>query len=242
MDRNSGTNESTATGGATTSNPTLSQLRSEFSAALVSADTNAAQGIQGLQQVHQARLSLLTRTAAALKAQYGADDPRVKAAQAAVTGTTATVGRIAMVSRQLATEVPQVSPSGWVLHGHIFSDEQPAPKPLARYTVFLVDNQKTYQEVYGFAYTDETGYFQLSYAGTETATPSPAPELFVEVANTKGLPVYLDDKAFQPEPGRATYQRILSGSHPIGDPPAAIRNVAMPGKKEQSKARRKKTP
>ena len=93
MDTNSGTSESKTTGAtAANTNSTLSQIAGEFSDALTSADTNVAQGVQALQQVHKARLSLLTRTAATLQAQYGADDPRVKAAQTAVTATTATVG------------------------------------------------------------------------------------------------------------------------------------------------------
>jgi hypothetical protein len=251
MDINSGTSESKTTGAAAAStNSTLSQITGEFNDALASADTNVAQGVQVLQQVHKARLSLLTRTAATLQAQYGADDPRVKAAQAAVTATTATVGRIAAVSKQLAAVVPPVSAKGWALYGHVFDDEQPAPKPLARYTVFLVDDQKTYQEAYGFAYTDETGYFLLSYSGTaagagaqgKTAS-SAAPKLFVEIADTKAQPVYLSTTPIQLTPGIATYQNITipSGSQPIGDPPEAIRKVAMPGQKGQSRSKRAKT-
>jgi hypothetical protein len=49
----------------------------------------------------------------------------------------------------------------------------------------------------GFAYKDNARYFQLSYARTK-AKHHRMPRLifFVEVANTKGLPVYLRDKAF----------------------------------------------
>ena len=246
METNSGTKGTTS---AASSSSTLSQLSSEFGTILSSADTSAAQGIQALQQVHQARLSLLARTAATLQAQYGADDPRVKAAQTAVTATTATVGRIAMVSQQLGATVPQVSPNGWALYGSVIDDQR---KPLARYTVFLVDETKTYLEAYGFAYTDATGAFLLSYSGTTEgihavapgkASSQAAPSLFIEVANAKALPVYLSATAFQPTVGAATYQQIIipSGSQPIGDPPDAIRNVAMPSKKEQTKAKRKKT-
>ncbi|HEY1965592.1 MAG TPA: hypothetical protein VGG59_11705 [Acidobacteriaceae bacterium] len=247
METNSGTKATSSASAAASS--TVSQLSSEFSSILRSADTSAAQGIQALQQVHQARLSLLTRTAATLQAQYGADDPRVKAAQTAVTATTATVGRIAIVSQQLGTTVPQVSPNGWALYGSVIDDQS---KPLARYTVFLVDETKTYLEAYGFAYTDASGAFLLSYSGTTEgihavaqgkASSHAAPSLFIGVANAKALPVYLSTTAFQPTIGAATYQQIIipAGSQPIGDPPDAIRNVAMPSKKEQSKARRKKT-
>jgi hypothetical protein len=233
MTTDSATTENTATGAAETDPASiLSQVRNEFSTALASADANSVQSVQSLQQVHQARLSLLTRTAASLKTQYGADDPRVKAAQSAVTATTATVGRISMVNQQLTTAVPPVPMNGWVLYGRVFDAQA---KPLSRYTVFLVDSQNAYQEAYGFTYTEDSGYFLLSHAGPNTkASSHSVTPLFVEIANTKGQPIYLGTTAFQPAPGSATYQNITipSGAQPIGDPPPAIRSVAIPVRKK----------
>jgi hypothetical protein len=233
MTTDSATTENTATGAAETDPAsTHSQVRTEFSTALASADANAAQSVHSLQQVHQARLSLLTRAAASLKTQYGADDPRVRAAQSAVTATTATVGRISLVNQQLTTAVPQVPANGWVLCGRVFDAQT---KPLSRYTVFLVDSQNAYQEAYGFAYTDDSGYFLLSHVGTNAkASSHTVTPLFVEIANTKGLPIYLGTTALQPAPGSATYQNITipAGAQPIGDPPAAIRSVAIPVRKK----------
>jgi hypothetical protein len=233
MDTHSSTANATASdAAATNASTTMSQVQSGFMTALTTADANAAQSVQILQQVHQARLSQLTRKATSLKAQYGANDPRVQAAQSAVTATTATVSRIAMVNQQLTTATPKVSANGWALYGRVFDEQS---KPLAKYTVFLVDSQNAYQEVYGFAYTDSTGYFLLSYAGTQAKSAShTATLLFVEIANAKGQPVYLSPTAFQPAPRSATYQNITvpSGNQPIGDPPEAIRKVALPNKKK----------
>jgi hypothetical protein len=50
------------------------------------------------------------------------------------------------------------------LHGRVYSADL---KPLAQYTVFLVDSQKTYQETYGFAYTDDTGIFPVQRRRSE---------------------------------------------------------------------------
>ena len=63
----------------------ISAAREQIREAINSADVVANERIQSLQQVHQARLSQATRVAAALKAQYGANDPRVQTAEAAVT-------------------------------------------------------------------------------------------------------------------------------------------------------------
>ena len=223
------------------STPDASQLGPEITAALGTADTTAAQRIQDLQWVHQARVSQLTRTAAALKAQYGANDPGVKSAEAAVAAGNLTAARAGMAQRQAATSQPQVSANDWALHGRVFDAQL---QPVSGFTVFLVDASKTYQQAYGFAYTDGTGYFLLNYPGPDAATQDKsaasakqpaAPDLFVEVADAKAQPVYLSTTPFQPVPGSATYQNITlsAGNAPIGDPPAQIRNTAIP-KSEKS--------
>lgn len=216
--------------------PDMSQLGREITTALATADATAAQRIQQLQQVHQARVSLLTRTTAALKAQYGANDPGVKAAEANVEVASLTAARIGMAQQQTVTPDPQVSATGWALHGRVFDAQL---KPVSGFTVFLVDAAKTYQQAYGFAYTDDAGYFLLNYAGPDAAAQdkstiagktASAPDLFVEIADTKAQPVYLSATPFQPAPGAATYQNISlpPGNASIGDPPAQIRNVGMP--------------
>ena len=85
---------------------------------------------------------------------------------------------------------------------------------------------------YGFAYTDSTGYFLITYApNTKEATHGhAAPSMFLEVANQNAEPVYLSSTAFVPVLGQATYQTItLTAGEPIlGDPPEEIKRVAMP--------------
>jgi hypothetical protein len=227
-----------------TSMPDTSQLGTEVTNALASADTTAAQRIQTLQWVHQARASQLTRTAAALKAQFGANDPGVKAAEANVAAATLTAARIGMAQRQAATPDPQVSANGWALHGRVFDAQL---QPMSGFTVFLVDASKTYQQAYGFAYTDADGYFLLNFAGPDAAAQDKSAktasslELFVEIANAKSQLVYLSPVIFQPVVGGASYLNIElpAGNEPIGDPPAQIRDVAVPPKEKPSKKNKK---
>ena len=157
------TNSSSTTGNSPT--PTPDQIRATTAAALASADTGSAQTILNLKMVHNARLTQLQRTADALKKQLGPDDPSVKAAETAVQAGSAKVARISVVHQELDTAPPQVAEDGWALHGRVYSSEL---KPHAKYTVFLVDAQKAYQEGYGFAYTDETGYFLVNVTGAQT--------------------------------------------------------------------------
>jgi hypothetical protein len=223
----------------------MADIGNQIASNLAAADDVAAQRVQTLAWVHQARAAQLSRTAASLKAKYGPNDPGVKSTEAAVTAANATAAQIAVVHHQVTTADPQISANGWALHGRVF-DAQLAPR--SGYTVFLVDSAKSYQRAYGFAYTDPTGYFLLNYpapaeasgqtpAAASGQTPSEAapqaattPELFVEVADTKARPVFLSTTAFQPIIGGATYQNVVlpAGQQPIGDPPPEIRRVAMP--------------
>src|SRR5262249_5840389 len=142
---------------------------------------------------------------------------------------------------------PQVAPTGWAFHGRVV-DAQNAPA--SGYTVFLVDSAKNYQQAYGFAFTDDTGYFLLNYPGPDASGQTPAaasgqtpseeapqaastPELFVQVADTKARLMSPSPPAFQPVIGSATYQHTVlpTGQQPIGDLPPEIRQVAIPKKR-----------
>ncbi|SPF40909.1 exported hypothetical protein [Syntrophobacter sp. SbD1] len=234
---------------------TASQAAAQLKTALSSADGQLNQGVNNLKLVHQARLSQATRTAAALKAQYGANDPGVKAAEASVAAQNAAIAGISMVSQQLTVPTVQVAKTGWALQGYVYlSDAQ--SQPAVGFTVFLVDAEKTYLRDYGFSYTDSTGYFLINYAGgkehehrehaenkehAEFAEHA-ATQLFVEITDTKANPVYLSSSPFQPVLGTASFQTIVlpQGGQPIGNPPEAIRSTAMPGKR--AKPRSKATP
>lgn len=103
--------------GAATTAATLETIGDDVANALGSADSTAAQRVQNLGLVHQARVAQLTRTAASITARYGADSPQATAAHAKVTAAQATVARIAVVNRQTDTAAPQVAATGWALYG-----------------------------------------------------------------------------------------------------------------------------
>ncbi len=227
---------STFTPGKATIDANTAQIQSEISTLLSSSDSSATNRLQNLTLVHQARLTGLKRTAVALSVQPGVNPDLVKSAEAAATTAASTAAQIEVVSRQITTPAPKVAATGWALHGRVFdANLQPVPG----FAVFLVDAQKAYKSQYGFAYVDSTGYFLLTYDGASQsrsgaeqppATESADAQLFIEIANDKGQPVYLSSTAFQPVPGSATYENITlpSDSQPIGAPPKSIRKIALP--------------
>ncbi len=224
-----------------TNDPTMdsasTQLNSSIPVIVASADTDAADAVQNLGLVKQARISQLTRVAVNAVAQYGAGSKQATAAQAAVTATQTAVSRLTLLNQQVTTPAPTVTVTGWALHGRVYDSNL---NPLSSYTVFLVDGEKNYLNAYGFAYTDTTGYFLINYAGsaptTGTQSGGTTPEatastqLFLQIVDAKASPVFLSATAFQPSVGNATYQVVTlpAGEPALGDPPKAIRAVALP--------------
>jgi hypothetical protein len=218
---------STATGdSATLPQATPDQIDALAKSALGAGDAGFAQATHHLMLIHQARVSQAKRTAATLKKQSGADSAATKAAEAAVKSSTARVAIIGTANLQATTPSPQVSATGWALHGRVFTAQL---HPVGNLTVFLVDDRKKYQEQFGFAYTDSTGYFLINYAGTTDKIENDT-RIFVEITNNKKQPIYLSTTQFQPTAGSATYQNITlpTGEKPLGYPPDQIRSVAIP--------------
>ena len=227
--------------GSSTTSPTVAEINNSVASELSTADSTATQGVQILSNINQARLAQRTRAAASITARFGASSPQATVAEAAVTASKATVARVAIINQQVSAGTPQVSATGWALYGHVYNAQL---QPVSAYTVFLVDAKNAYQSAYGFTYTDSTGYFLISFAGDPASSQSPTressqpaptapqtlPQLFIEIANSNALPVYLSKTAFQPTLGAATYQNVTlpAGEAPIGDPPPEIRRIALP--------------
>jgi len=222
------TKDSTQTSSASTESFNFESITTSLASALSSADSDAAQRMQTLTLVRQARLAQLSRTAASLKAQFGSKDPGVINAEAAVTAETNTVARLTVARQELTTPALQVAAKGWALQGRVYDSSL---TPLPNMTVFLVDAANTFQQQFGFAYTDQTGYFLISVAEAGARSSNDQP-IFLEVADAKSRPVYLSDSPVEPVPGVPLYQRIVlaSGGKPIGDPHKAIRGTALPAR------------
>ncbi len=242
----------TTTESTTTSQNPTDDLTAPSQAVVAAADTQAAGAVSTLGLIQQARLANQSRTVTLAVATYGKESTQAAAATQAVTATTAASARLTILSQQVSTPAPTVAATGWALHGRLYSSDL---APQASYAVFLVDAQKNYLSDYGFAYTDATGYFLLSYNGDSTTAPKAAAagapaaagqgataepaastgasspvQLFLQVADANAKPVLLSETAFVPILGNATYQMVTlpAGAAKLGDPPAELRSVAMP--------------
>jgi hypothetical protein len=188
--------------------------------------------MRNLGLVQQARASRLAREAAALK-QGGADDADVQAAEAAVQAANARTAAINVAHLEAATPVPEVTESGWVLHGRVFdADRQPAQG----FTVFLVDQAKQFQGQFGYAFSDATGYFLIDYAGRPAGQAGENVPLFVTVTNAKRQTVYVGTAAFKPASASTNYQNVFLQplEAPLGDAPRRARTPTSPRAKKKT--------
>ncbi len=189
---------------------------------LVNAGTASQNRLSGAALVHQGRLAQQQRYAAGLQKQYGAKDAGTIAAQARVAATKAVIAQVNATRQQSSIPVLTLAANEWALQGNVYDANS---QPLATLTVFLVDGQKLWQRQDGFSYTDETGYFVLKSSAT---TDSTSGTLYIEIANDKGLPIFLDTAGFTPVVGQAIYKKIvLTSQTPIGDPPQPIRELGI---------------
>jgi len=166
----SATRKNSSNTGATAGMPSAAQISESLTSTLFSADSAAAQSVQALTLIQQARVTQLSRTAANLKAQFGANDAGVKAAEAAAGAAASTAARVAIVQQEINTASPQAPAKGFVLNGRVYDSNL---QPLPGMTVFLVDGNNTYLRQFGFEYTDDTGYFQIVVSDAGNRPPMP---------------------------------------------------------------------
>jgi hypothetical protein len=212
------------------SNPAATAKSLMNDAWAASIDSQTAQQLTGLTQIRQARLSQQQREAATLATEFGADDADVVALNTSI-GVQQSFTSVLAVTRDIATiAAPTVPTNGWVLYGHIRDNKL---QPIATLTICLADEQKNFLSAYGYAYTDTTGYYILTYTPDPSA-PAPAPlSAYLEILNSSGQAIYIDSAAFSLNPGASLLRDLmLTSQTPLGGPPPGTPPVKIPKPKK----------
>jgi hypothetical protein len=187
-------------------------------------DAQAAQQFSGLTQIRQARANQLQREFTVLQKAYGSDDAGVQAVKASLAYEQTFGSRLGVVSATTSRTAPSAPANGWVVYGRVRNaDLTPAPQ----LTVFLADEGRSWLNKYGYAFTDASGYFALSYAGAapkkaqqaEAAAPE-ALNAYLEVSNSNCQLMYIDATTMALTVGAVVYRDIvLSDKVPLGSAP-----------------------
>jgi hypothetical protein len=191
-------------------------------------DSQASAQFTGLNLISQARTNQLQRQATTLTAQFGASDSRVVALQNSIQSEQSRALKLGAVRDEAATPAPPVPTGGWVLHGRVRDQNL---QPVAKVSVLLLNEQKEWLRSYGYAFTDATGYFLLSYSPARSAkgTASVSVSAYLEVLDQNQQPLYIDSSAFSLSKGATLYRDIVLPSlSPLGVPPSGTVSVSPP--------------
>jgi hypothetical protein len=207
--------------------------QAELTGGLAETDTYAAAQVNRLALVHQARVTQANRIATSIAARPGASSALLTAAKAAVSNAQATATRILMMKAQITSPAPTVNAKGWALYGHVYNSSGAA---VDAYSVYFVDSTNTYQNAYGIAYTASDGSYRIVNSGPAAGQSAPAtPQLFLQVGNAAGDPIYTSSSAFTPVTGKATYEDVTlpAGEKVLGKLPTVLRTVILPAVEEK---------
>jgi hypothetical protein len=173
--------------------------------------------------VHEARVTQINRIANTITRTSGATSALAISAKAAVASSTATASRMVMMKAQITAKAPAVTATGWAIYGHVYNASGAA---VDAYSVYFVDSTNTYQNAYGIAYTAADGSYQIVNAGPAAGVP----QLFLQIGNAAGNPVYASTTAFVPKVGAATYQDVtlVAGTKVLVTLPTVLREVILP--------------
>ena len=210
-----------------TATSSLDDFGDKVGIALDQTDAFSIERVQQLLVVHRARLTQMNRVATIVTAKSGAASPQAAAATAAVIASNAAVARVAMIKQQVGMQAPTVPAAGWGVYGTVYNSSK---TPVSAYSVYFVDSTNTYQNTFGIAYTGSDGSFDIVYAGPPTGQTAPTTQIFLQVGNASGDPIYTSKTAFTPSTGAATYQVVTlpAGEKPLGVLPTVLRAVTLP--------------
>jgi hypothetical protein len=215
----------------------LDGIASRAQTLLPSADAARVSGLRGLQLLRDARNSGQARTAAQLKAKYGAADPRTIAMQRRVDLDAAFVQHLGAEAERAATP-PVVAPAGtYIVHGRV---RDPSLAGAGKYVVTLTHAPGEDDNGPRSKPTDDTGYYKITITGVDQTAPQPQPDpnaegdvamesmavpksqqpkpgprvasVYLRVLDAKGRPVHDDSRALTPRSGAADYVEMVAAA------------------------------
>ncbi len=196
-------------------------------------DAQTSLQLTHLTYIRQSRINQQQRELATLTTEFGSTDSSVVTLGDSIKVQLALRSALGVTSAIATTTVPTVPANGWVLQGHVRDNTS---QPITGLTVCLVDQQKNFLSTYGYAYTDTSGYYIITYTPDPSA-PAPDPlSAYLEVLNSSGQAIYIDATAFTLNPGASLFRDLMLASQtPLGNPPpGATGNVIFKAKKTSS--------
>ncbi|TLD40855.1 MAG: hypothetical protein JETT_2874 [Candidatus Jettenia ecosi] len=197
----------------------LNTISGTLEKGLSGTDAERKMGIEGLMRVRDVKATRLEREKLRLSKKLGANHPRVMELTNTIEVNRGLIRDLEVQRDHAGTEIPGIDENTWILHGFVRDKHF---KGIPTLTVALYDQQGKWVEQLGYACTDKTGYFKLSYSHMRDDREKPwfttladktrqGPQVFIRISDQKGMLLYTDKQPVIPEPGQVDYREILLG-------------------------------
>ncbi len=197
----------------------LNTISETLEKGLSGTDAERKMGIEGLMRVRDVKATRLEREKLRLSKKLGANHPRVMELTNTIEVNRGLIRDLEVQRDHSRAEIPVADENTWILHGFVRDKNF---KGIPTLTVALYDQQGKWVEQLGYACTDKTGYFKLSYSHMRDDREKPwfitlagktrqGPQVFIRISDQKGMFLYTDKQSLTPEPGQVDYREILLG-------------------------------
>jgi hypothetical protein len=214
-------------------NPMTDRISIEASASifqsdLANADSTRAAALSRLQQLLAARANHSDREQTRLAHGGSAGDPVVLELQTQVARDRQLARLLAVEVDRVNARVPVIAKDGWAVYGFVWNAQWEGQPNL---TVAIYDVSGTWMRQFGYARTDNKGYFALPSKSTavqtniagETSRSSVALSLVMHVINQSRTTLFIDKTPLTLTPGTVEYRPIiLDTTSPSGPPRGGI--------------------
>jgi hypothetical protein len=176
-------------------------------------ETLRAEELERSRLLHTVKIRALEQERHRLAAKLGAEHPRVTQLASRLAYRTRMMADLEEESARAAIKTPAREPDTWMVHGVVLDKNRKGKPGL---TVGLFEASGKWRREFGYACTDERGYFALMYprAGTPRAEIPGAQPLYLQVSDQEYRTLLKDTVPLYPALGQVQYRRLVLPDRP----------------------------
>ena len=184
------------------------QIRQRLDKSITSLDQHRTTGLIRTQLLQTNKDKALRKERVRLEKKYGTNHPRVAKIVNRLDYNQAVLPEIETEIALSQIKVPEFDANTWMMHGRVFCQNG---NPQPNLAVSLYDEEGQWIKEYGYACTNDLGYFSIQVEGTEGAECDSASEkpLYLTVTDSSFKVLHRETRPFYLAVGIIDYRRIV---------------------------------
>lgn len=203
----------------------FTQIASGLDDNILQGDLLRESGLKSLLKVRTAKQTGQKRELDRLSKLLGEKHARVTALSTKVEAEQRLVREVAVNLERSQIKIPPINENTWIFHGRVYYSKEITGVP--NLTVGLYDQNGKWLEEFGYACTDNMGYFKLIHrfvaektqvpteSKPDTAASEQRSEIFIRLQDKSGVQVYIGKKPISPTRGKVEYLEIILGDESV---------------------------